>query len=46
MKVNKGVTDDTELNADDLKALSELFKKEYKDSRRRFPSDPPSSWGY
>ena len=41
MKVNKGVTDDTELNADDLKALSELFKKEYKDKvGEDFPSDP------
>lgn len=41
MKVNKGVTEDTELNADDLKALSELFKKEYKDKvGEDFPSDP------
>ncbi len=41
MKEKKGVTLDTELSADDLKELSELFKKQYKDKvGAEFPSDP------
>ncbi len=41
MKEKKGATQDTDLNADDLKELSELFKQEYKDKvGEDFPSDP------
>ena len=41
MKAEKGVKLDTELDADDLKKLAELFKGEYKKSTGNdFPSDP------
>ncbi len=41
MKAKKGVTLDTELDADDLKELAELFKAEYKNKLGvDFPSDP------
>ena len=41
MKDKKGVTQDTELNADDLKALAEQFKAEYKKNiGEDFPTDP------
>ncbi len=41
MKEEKGVKLDTELNADDLKKLAQLFKAEYKDKiGEDFPSDP------
>ncbi|MFA5634362.1 MAG: pyruvate, phosphate dikinase [Anaerovoracaceae bacterium] len=41
MKEKKGVTQDTDLDADDLKALSILFKQQYKDKvGEEFPSDP------
>lgn len=41
MKEEKGVTLDTELTADDLKKLSQLFKAEYKSKiGTDFPSDP------
>ncbi len=41
MKEKKGVTLDTDLDADDLKALCKLFKQEYKDKiGEEFPSDP------
>ncbi len=41
MKEKKGVTQDVELNADDLKALANQFKAEYKKQLGTdFPSDP------
>ena len=41
MKDEKGVTQDTELTAEDLKTLAEQFKSEYKDKvGTEFPSDP------
>lgn len=41
MKEKKGISDDIDLDADDMKALSVLFKKEYKDKiGEEFPSDP------
>ena len=41
MKAERGVKLDTELNADDLKALAEQFKAEYKAKiGKDFPSDP------
>ncbi len=41
MKAAKGVTQDVELDADDLKTLAEQFKAEYKDKiGTDFPSDP------
>ncbi len=41
MKEKKGVTQDTELTADDLKELARLFKAEYKAKKGvDFPSDP------
>ncbi len=41
MKEKKGVTQDVELNADDLKALANQFKAEYKKQLGKdFPSDP------
>lgn len=41
MKEEKGVKLDTELDADDLKKLAQLFKAEYKDKiGEDFPSDP------
>ena len=41
MKEQKGVKQDTELDADDLKKLAEQFKAEYKNKiGQDFPSDP------
>ncbi len=41
MKEKKGVTQDVDLNADDLKELAEQFKAEYKEKiGEDFPSDP------
>ena len=41
MKKEKGVTQDVELTADDLKVLAEQFKAEYKNKiGKDFPSDP------
>ncbi len=41
MKEQKGVKQDVELNADDLKALANQFKAEYKNQLGKdFPSDP------
>lgn len=41
MKEKKSVTQDTELDADDLKELARLFKAEYKSKKGvDFPSDP------
>ena len=41
MKAEKGVTQDVELNADDLKDLANQFKAEYKEKiGSDFPSDP------
>ncbi|MDR1767870.1 MAG: pyruvate, phosphate dikinase [Propionibacteriaceae bacterium] len=41
MKADRGVTQDTELTADDLKELAEQFKAEYKSKiGSDFPSDP------
>ena len=41
MKAKKGVTQDIELDAEDLKELANAFKKEYKDKiGSDFPSDP------
>ena len=41
MKEEKGVTQDVELTADDLKALAEQFKAEYKEKiGADFPTDP------
>ena len=41
MKESRGVTQDTELTADDLKELAEQFKAEYKEKiGSDFPSDP------
>ena len=41
MKAKKGVTQDVELDADDLKELATQFKKEYKKKiGSEFPSDP------
>ncbi len=41
MKDKKGVTQDTELTADDLKELAEQFKAEYKDKvGKDFPTEP------
>ena len=41
MKARKGVTQDVELNADDLKELAEEFKAEYKAKiGKDFPTDP------
>ena len=41
MKEEKGVTQDVELTADDLKTLAEQFKAEYKSKiGKDFPSDP------
>ena len=41
MKEKKGVTQDVELNADDLKALAHQFKAEYKKQLGKdFPNDP------
>ena len=41
MKADRGVTQDTELTADDLKELAEQFKAEYKEKiGADFPSDP------
>ena len=41
MKVKKGVTQDTDLTADDLKELAGQFKAEYKDKiGSEFPTDP------
>ena len=41
MKERKGVTQDVELTAEDLKALAEQFKAEYRDKvGAEFPSDP------
>ncbi len=41
MKDDRGVTEDTELSAEDLKELAEQFKAEYKEKTGAdFPSDP------
>ncbi len=41
MKEEKGITEDTDLTADDLKALAVQFKAEYKNKiGKDFPSDP------
>ncbi len=41
MKKEKGVTQDVELSADDLKELANQFKAEYKDKiGKEFPTDP------
>ena len=41
MKEKKGVEQDTDLDADDMKEMVKRFKKFYKDSLRRLlPSDP------
>ena len=41
MKEEKGVTQDVELDADDLKELARQFKEEYKNKiGKEFPSDP------
>lgn len=41
MKKAKGVENDTDLNAEDMKSLSKLFKEEYKKKiGRDFPDDP------
>ena len=41
MKEKKGVTQDVELTADDLKELANQFKAEYKNQLGKdFPSDP------
>ena len=41
MKAEKGVTQDVDLNADDLKRLAEMFKAEYKSKiGEDFPTDP------
>ncbi len=41
MKAKKGVKDDVDLDADDLKELAEQFKAEYKDKiGEEFPTDP------
>ncbi len=41
MKAQKGITEDVELTADDLKKLSEQFKAEYKSKLGEdFPTDP------
>ena len=41
MKAKKGVTLDTELDADDLRNLAEMFKAEYKEKLgEEFPQDP------
>ena len=41
MKEKKGVTQDVDLDADDLKELAEQFKAEYKDKiGEEFPTDP------
>ncbi len=41
MKAKKGVTQDVDLTADDLKELAEQFKAEYKEKiGKDFPSDP------
>ena len=41
MKEKKGVTLDTELDADDLRTLAEMFKAEYKEKLgEEFPQDP------
>ncbi len=41
MKAEKGVTQDVELTAEDLKALAEQFKAEYKEKiGKDFPTDP------
>ncbi|MCQ4021466.1 MULTISPECIES: pyruvate, phosphate dikinase [unclassified Ruminococcus] len=41
MKAEKGVTQDTELTAEDLKTLAEQFKAEYKEKiGEEFPTDP------
>ncbi len=41
MKTKKGVTQDVDLTADDLKELAEQFKAEYKEKiGKDFPSDP------
>ncbi len=41
MKEDKGVVQDTELDANDLKKLTEMFKAYYKDVRgEEFPQDP------
>ena len=41
MKADRGVTQDTELTADDLKELAEQFKAEYKEKiGADFPTDP------
>ncbi len=41
MKAQRGVTLDTELTADDLKALAKQFKKEYEEKLgEEFPQDP------
>ena len=47
MKEKKGVTQDIELTADDLKELAKAFKKEYKSKiGSEFPSDPIEQlWG-
>ena len=47
MKEKKGVTQDIELTADDLKELAKAFKKEYKSKIGvEFPSDPIEQlWG-
>ncbi|WP_191396429.1 pyruvate, phosphate dikinase [Flavonifractor sp. An306] len=55
MKTARGVTQDVELTADDLKELAEQFKAEYKEKvGTDFPADPkeqlmgndiPGSWG-
>lgn len=41
VKEKKGITEDSQLDADDFKTLCQLFKKEYKDKvGTDFPSDP------
>ncbi len=41
MKEDRGVTQDVELTADDLKELAEQFKAEYKEKiGEEFPTDP------
>ena len=47
MKEKKGVTQDVDLTAEDLKKLSRQFKEEYKSKiRKEFPNDPIEQlWG-
>ena len=46
MKAEKGVTQDVELTADDLKELADQFKAEYKEKiGKDFPADPKEQGG-